>query len=84
MGVHSTKAIANGLGGFSSDREERFQGIFEIITEKKIIFGVDYKSQPETDDWFVYFLRYNIQSNFQVDFALGDLGEGLHNQLFSE
>jgi hypothetical protein len=80
VGVNSTKAIGNGLGGFSDDREVGFQGIFEIITEKKVIFGMDYKSQPETDDWFLYFLRYNIQPNFQVDFALGDLGERLHNQ----
>ena len=81
VGVNSTKAIGNGLFGFSKDREEGFQGIFEIITEKNFIFGVDFKSQPESDDWIVYFLRYNIQPNLQVDFALGNLGKGrLHNQ----
>ena len=79
VGINSTKAIANGLFGFSNNRKTGFQGIFEIIAGK-VIFGMDYKTQPEIDDWKVYFLRYNVQPNFQVDFALGNLGEGLHNQ----
>jgi hypothetical protein len=79
VGIRSTKARGNGLLGFTDNRKLEFEGIFEIVTDR-VILGMDYKGQPESDNWFVYFIRFNIFKNLQLDLALGDLGEDLHDQ----
>ena len=76
----STKALANGLFGFRGHRKDQFEGVIAFLLTEKITLGVEYKEQPDLDDWVTYCMRYNVQSNLQIDFGMGDLGEGLHNQ----
>ncbi len=76
----STKALANGLFGFRNHRKDQFEGVIALLLTEKIIVGVEYKEQPDADDWVTCCVRFNAQPNLQFDFGIGDLGKGIHNQ----
>ena len=80
-GVRSTKAIGNGLFGFSSNRKLQLDAAIAYFVTKNVIIGTEYREQPDSRNWTDVAVRYQATKDLNIDLGIANFAPGINNQV---